>query len=68
MALLKVPMIPARVLGLSTPLTVEIIVANDVSIGKTIDSDVRYAVSDGGKFDGYQAQDKANYPSMARCF
>lgn len=34
MALLKVPLIPAGILGLSTPLTVEITVANDVSIGK----------------------------------
>lgn len=34
MVLLKVPLIPAGILGLSTPLTVEITVANDVSIGK----------------------------------
>ena len=67
-ALLKVPMIPAGVLGLSTPLTVEITVANDVSIGKTIDSDVRYGVSDGGKFVGFQVPDKANYPSSSPCY
>ena len=52
---LKVPMIPAGVLGLSNPLTVEITVTNDVRIGKTIDSDVRRGVSDGGKFVGFQA-------------
>ena len=67
-ALLKVAMIPAGVLGLSTPLTVEITVANDVSMGKTVDSDVRYGVSDGSKFVGFQAPDKANYPSSAPCY
>ena len=67
-ALLKVPMIPAGVLGLSTPLTVEITVANDVSIGKTIDSDVRYGVSDGSKFVGFQAIDKDNYRSLSPCY
>ena len=67
-ALLKVPMIPAGVVGLSTPLTVEITVANDVSIGKTIDSDVRYGVSDGDKFVGFQVPDKINYRNMAPCF
>lgn len=46
-ALLKVPMIPAGVLKDSTPLTVEITVANDVNIGQTKDSDIRYGVSDG---------------------
>lgn len=67
-ALLKVPLIPAGILGLSTPLTVEITVANDVSIGKTVDSDVRYGVSDGGKFVGFQVPDKANYPSITPCY
>ena len=66
--LLKVPMIPAGVLGLSTPLTVEITVANDVSIGKSVDSDVRYGVSDGGKFVGFQANDKENYNSFSPCY
>ena len=66
-ALFKVPIIPAGVLGLSTPLTVEITVANDVSIGKSIDSDVRYGVSDGAKFVGFQAPDKANYLSSSPC-
>ena len=37
-ALLKVPMIPAGVLKDSTPLTVEITVANDVNIGQTKDN------------------------------
>ena len=67
-ALLKVPIIPAGVLGLSPPLTVEITVANDVSIGQKVDSDVRYGVSDGNRFVGFQAPDKANYPSTAPCY
>ena len=47
-ALLKVPMIPSDVLKAGTPLTVEITVAHDVSIGsKPIDSDIRYVVSKG---------------------
>ena len=41
-ALLKVPMIPAGFLKPNTPLTVEIIAAHDVNIGKKHDSDIRY--------------------------
>jgi len=43
-ALLKVPMIAAGVCKDSTPLTVEITVANNVSIGQGPDSDIRYGV------------------------
>ena len=46
-ALLKVPMIPAGFLKPNTPLTVEIIKAHDVNIGKVHDSDIRYGISDG---------------------
>ena len=67
-ALLKVPMIPAGVLRHSTPLTIEITVANDVSIGRAEDSDIRYGVSDGNKFVGFQAPDKGNYGSKAPCY
>jgi len=67
-ALLKVLMIPAGVLKVSTPLTVEITVANDVSIGSTVDSDIRYGVSDGSKFIGFHTPDKLNYGSAAPCF
>jgi len=67
-ALLKVLMIPAGVLKVSTPLTVEITVANDVSIGKTVDSDIRYGVSDGSKFIGFHTPDKLNYGTAAPCF
>ena len=45
-ALLKVPMIAAGCLKYSTPLTLDITVAHDVSIGQGTDSDPRYGVSD----------------------
>ena len=49
-ALFKVSMIPAGVIRDSTPLTVVITVAHDVSIGQGTDSDIRYGVSDGTRF------------------
>ena len=68
-ALLKVSMIPARVLKDSTPLTVDIIVAHDVSIGgQPIDSDIRYGVSDGTRFIGFETCDTWNYRSNAPCY
>ena len=60
-ALLKVPMIPAGVIRDSTPLTVDITVAPDISIGQGSDSDTRYGASDGTGFIGFQTQDKLNY-------
>ena len=68
-ALLKVPMIPSGVLKAGKPLTVEITVANDVSIGgKPIDSDIRYVVSDGTRFVGFETSDKDNYKTNAACY
>ena len=67
-ALLKVPMIPAGVLKVSSPLTVEITVAHDVSIGNIPDSDIRYGVSDGSRFVGFEACDKGNYGTNAPCY
>ena len=67
-ALLKVPMIPAGFLKHNTPLTVEIIVANDVHIGKVYDSDIKYGISDGTNFLGFTTCDKGNYGSLAPCF
>ena len=68
-ALLKVPMIPAGVLKVSTPLTVEITVAHDISIGgQSVDSDIRYGVSDGIRFIGFEAPDKGNYVNHAPCY
>ena len=50
------------------PLTVEITVANDVSIGTSHDSDIAYGVSDGSKFVGWQAVDKKNYGTHSPCY
>ena len=54
-ALLKVPMIPTGVIRDSSPLTVDITVAHDVSIGRVHDSDIRYGVSDGTRLIGFEA-------------
>ena len=66
-ALLKVPMIPAGFLKPNTPLTVEIIVAHDVNIGKVYDSDINYGISDGTNFIGFVTVDKGNYGVVAPC-
>ena len=67
-ALLKIPLIAAGVLTDATPLTVEITVANDVSIGTSHDSDIGYGVSDGSKFVGWQTVDKKNYGTYSPCY
>ncbi|PFX16476.1 hypothetical protein AWC38_SpisGene19252 [Stylophora pistillata] len=67
-ALLKVPLIPPGALRSSTPLTIEITVANDVSIGQVVDSDTRYGVSDGARFIGFQTRDRTNYNNMHPCY
>ena len=68
-ALLKVPIIPAGFLKVSCPLTVEITVANDVSIGgHPIDSDIIYGVSDGTRFVGFETCDRGNYGTNAPCY
>ncbi|XP_078374956.1 uncharacterized protein LOC144658431 [Oculina patagonica] len=67
-ALLKVPLVAAGILKDETPLTVEITVANDVSIGQVSDSDVRYGVSDGTNFIGVETIDTLNYRELAPCY
>ena len=67
-ALLKVPMIAAGVCKDSTPLTVEITVANNVSIGQGPDSDIRYGVWDGTRFIGFYTTDKLNYGDHPPCY
>ena len=67
-ALLKVPLIPAGACKDSTPLTVEIIVAHDVSIGHGPDSDIRYGISDGTRFVGFETNDKGNYGTNSPCY
>ena len=51
-ALLKVPLVHAGCLRDFTPLTVEITVVHDVSIGQGPDSDIKYGISDGTRFVG----------------
>ena len=67
-AFLKVPMIPAGVIRDSTPLTIDIRVAHDVSIGQGTDSDIKYGVSDGIRFLGFETCDKGNYGSDSPCY
>ena len=67
-ALLKVPLIAAGVLTDALPLTVEITVAHDVSIGQGTDSDIKYGVSDGSRFIGFGTCDKGNYADHSPCF
>jgi len=67
-ALLNVPLIPAGLCKVSTPLTVDITVAHDVSIGKVYDSDIRYGVSDGTRFIGFETCDKGNYGTNSPCY
>ena len=66
--LLRVPLVAPGVLVDGTPLTVEIRVANDVSIGETIDSDPNYGLSDGTNFIGFETVAQGNYFSFAPCF
>lgn len=66
--ILKVPMIPPGVLRHSTPLTIQITVANDVKIGGTEESDNRYGVSDGTNFMGFHIPDKASYVNRPPCY
>ena len=46
LALLKVPLVLAGVVQDETPLMVEITVADDVTIGQSVDSDISYGLSD----------------------
>ena len=60
-ALLKVPLVHAGCLRDFTPLTVEITVVHDVSIGQGSDSDIKYGISDGTRFVGFFTVDKLNF-------
>ena len=66
--LLKVPLVAAGALADGTPLTVEITVANDVSIGEKSNSDPNYGLSDGTNFIGFETVDQGNYFRWAPCF
>ena len=65
--LLGVPLVAAGVLSDATPLTVEITVANDASIGQESDSDPNYGVSDGTNFIGFETLDQGKYFEWAPC-
>ncbi|KAL9965819.1 hypothetical protein ACROYT_G029675 [Oculina patagonica] len=65
--LLRVPLVAAGVLADNTPLTVEITVAVDASIGQNEDSDPNFGLSDGTDFIGFEAVDPENYNKWAPC-
>ena len=68
-ALLKVPLIAADVLKDCVPLTVEITVANDVNIGgKARESNIRYGLSDGSTFVGFEAPPRVRYEKYSPCY
>ena len=67
-ALLKVPLVDPGVLEDGTPLTVEMTVANDICIGQTVDSNIRYGVSDGTNFIGFETTDMEYYHTLTPCF
>ena len=62
--LLRISLVEAGLLKDGTPLSVEITVAHDVSIGESHDSDPRYGVSDGTNFVGFQTVDQRNYDGI----
>ena len=67
--LLKVPLVNAADLKDETSLTVEITIANDVSIPQSADSDVMCGLSDGTNFIGFAMYDPRNYQfGSAPCF
>ena len=67
--LLKVPLVNAADLKDETSLTVEITIANDVSIPQSADSDVMCGLSDGTNFIGFAMYDPWNYQfGSAPCF
>jgi len=67
-ALLKIPLIAPGVLQDSTRITMEITVVHDVTIGNKFDSDVRYGISDGSRFVGFEVCDKGNYLDHSPCY
>ena len=65
---LNVPMIPTGLCKDSTSLTVDITVAHNFTIVRGHDSDIKYDVSDGTKFIGFQTVDKGNYGDHSPCY
>ena len=66
--LFRVALIPPGLFKKPTPLTIEITLAMDISIGQSTDSDIIFGVSDGSKFVGFMIADKSNYHDHAPCY
>ena len=66
-AILKVALVDHGILADGTPLTVNITVTVDARIGE-LDSDIRYGVSDGTTFIGFQTPGKRHYDIDPPCF
>ena len=58
----------AGVLSDNTPLTISIVVANDVKIAQSTDSDPSYGLSDGTTFVGFRTPDEGSYDKRQPCF
>lgn len=67
-AALKVPLLAAGELSDETPLTINITLNTDISIGQSSDSDPIFGRYDGTNFIGFQTVDIDNYPMIAPCF
>ena len=67
--LLKVPIIPADILEDSSLIILKIVVSLDRDIGKNGHSDLKFGVSDGVSFVGFESVDKPTYVrDYAPCF
>lgn len=67
-ALLKVPLVTAGDLSDNTPLTIRIVVANDVNIAQSTDTDPYYGLSDRTNFVGFKTPDEGSYDKRQPCF
>lgn len=67
-ALLKVPLVTAGVLSDNTPLTIRIVVATDVNIAQSTDTDPYYGLSDGTNFVGFKTPYEGSYDRKQPCF
>ena len=67
-ALLKIPLIAPGVLQDSMRITTEITAVHDVTKRNAFDSDVRYGISDGSRFIGFEVCDKGNYLDHSPCY
>ena len=69
--ILKVPLVPSGVLSDESPLTVEITVANNVSLDQSAADhgfNTRYGLSDRTNFVGFKTVEQVKYDKKAPCF